>query len=56
MGIKEFKEKDYMLKSLESISHGYVGHVGWDLVILAESLELPPCQAVEIHRSKFTKQ
>lgn len=39
----------YMLKSLESISHGDVGEIGWDLVLLAESLELLPGEALEIH-------
>lgn len=38
-----------MLKSLESISHGDVGEIGWDLVLLAESLELLPGEALEIH-------
>jgi hypothetical protein len=50
MGIKE---KDYVFKSCESVGHGYIGHVGWDLVLLAESLELLPCKAVEIHHSVF---
>lgn len=38
-----------MLKSSESISHGNVCGISWDLVLLAESLELLPSEAVEIH-------
>ena len=38
-----------MLKSLESISHGDIGKISWNLVLLAESLELLPSEAVEIH-------
>lgn len=37
------------MQSLESISHGHIGHVGWDLVLLAQSLELSPCETLKIH-------
>ena len=40
------------MKSLECIGHGNIGHVGWDLVLLAENLKLLPCKAVEIHRER----
>ena len=52
MGIEGLRKKNYILKSLECIGHGNIGHVGWDLVLLAESLKLLPCKAVEIHRER----
>ena len=51
-GYWRVEKKDYILKSLECIGHGNIGHVGWDLVLLAESLKLLPCKAVEIHRKR----
>ena len=38
---------------MEGISHGDVGHVGWNLVLLAESLEFSSGEAVEIHLVLF---
>lgn len=45
----------YMLKSTESVSHGYICNVCWDLVLLAQSLELLPREAVEIHVNQKPK-
>lgn len=47
-----------MLKSSESISHGDICDISWDLVLLAESLELLSGEAVEIHfnHQKDSKQ
>ena len=41
--------KTYDLKRFESIGHGEIGHVGWDLVPLAEKLKVSSEKAVEIH-------
>ena len=41
--------EDYGLEGLEGVGHGDVGHVGGDLVPLAEGLEVSPRAAVEIH-------
>ena len=44
-----------MVKRGESIGHGDIGEVGGDLVLLAESLELLPGEAMEIHCCPKTK-
>lgn len=44
---------DYGLESLESVSHGDIGHVGGDAVLLAEGLEVSPGEGVEIHGEFF---
>lgn len=41
--------RTYDLKRFESIGHGEIGHVGWDLVPLAEKLKVSSEKAVEIH-------
>lgn len=48
---KERRSVNYVLESGEGIDHGDVGHVGGDLVPLAQHLELPPRQRVEFHLS-----
>lgn len=45
---------DYGLESLESVSHGDIGHVGGDAVLLAEGLEVSPGEGVEIHGEFFS--
>lgn len=42
-------KKTYNLKSIESIGHGNIGHIGWDFVPLAEKLKISSQKAVEIH-------
>lgn len=42
-----------MFESGEKIGHGDIGEVGWDFVELAQSLELLPGQAMEIHRDRL---
>jgi len=38
-----------MLEGSEGIGHGDVSHVGRDLVLLAQNLEIPPRHRVEVH-------
>lgn len=38
------------MESFEGVGHGDVGHVGGDLVLLAEELEISTREGVEIHR------
>lgn len=53
---KEKRSKTYNLKSFESISHGDIGHIGWDFVLLTEKLKISSGKAIEIHGDDVEKE